>query len=122
MFYDGKCPLCAYEVSHYQRLDKDKKNIRFLDINDDGVKNVLAEKGLTFDDAMARMHVETKDGRVVEGVESFVQVWQELPYWRHLVPLARVPGVTWVLHQAYTAFARNRLWLTGRDEQEKKKG
>ncbi|ELR20354.1 uncharacterized protein ACA1_185880, partial [Acanthamoeba castellanii str. Neff] len=39
MFYDGKCPLCAYEVSHYQRLDKDFKNIRFLDINDDGVKD-----------------------------------------------------------------------------------
>jgi hypothetical protein len=30
-----------------------------------------------------------------------------------------VPGVTWAMHQAYTAFARNRLWLTGR-EQEKK--
>jgi predicted DCC family thiol-disulfide oxidoreductase YuxK len=120
LFYDGKCPVCAYEVGHYQRLDRDKERIRFLDINDDRVQGELAKRGLTFDDAMARMYVETKDGRLVEGVESFVQVWQELPYWRHLVPLARVPGVTWVMHRAYTVWARNRMWLTGRQNENAK--
>jgi len=120
MFYDGKCPVCVREVRHYERLNQRSAGggqVRFMDINQAEVQQELSQRGLTFDDAMARMRVETADGRMVEGVEGFIHVWRLLPYWRHLVPITKIPGVTWILHRSYIWFARNRLWLTRRDKE-----
>lgn len=41
-------------------------------------------------------------------------VWRHIPYWRHLVPLTRLPGVMAVMGAAYEWFAARRLQMTGR--------
>jgi hypothetical protein len=63
---------------------------------------------------MARIHGrDLRTGEIVDGVEVFRRLYGAVGF-GVLVALSRVPPVSWTLERAYTWFARNRLWLTGR--------
>jgi len=54
--------------------------------------------------ALARLHVATRDGRILSGAAAFTEVWQALPGWRWLARLARLPGIPWLMEAGYRAF------------------
>ena len=110
VFHDGACPLCAREMRWLRRLDR-RGRIRFTDIAD--VSFEPASIGLPFDALMARIHGRLPDGRVIEGVEVFRQLYAAAGYPR-LAALSRVPGISHLLDAGYWLFAKNRLRLTGR--------
>lgn len=97
VYYDGACPLCQREIAHYRAIDRDGR-VDFVDLAQDGVET---GPDLSHDDALARFHVRDGDGRLMSGAAAFVRLWQELPGWRWLAPVAKIPGVTWVLERAY---------------------
>ena len=100
VYYDGGCPLCRREIAHYQKIDR-AGVVDFVDLTCEG-----ADTGpdLSSQAALARFHVRDGDGRLMSGAEAFVRLWQELPGWRWLAPVAKVPGVTWVMERAYRGF------------------
>ncbi len=98
VFYDGTCPLCTVEVSHYRRLAKD--NVDFVDVSTE--PNPSSE--LSQDQAMARFHIRDASGQLHSGAKAFVMLWTYLPGWRFLAPLSRVPGMTLLLELAYRLF------------------
>lgn len=102
MLYDGSCPLCAKEVSHYRRLDKTGA-VRWLDINGD--LTLLEQHNIDFDTAMRYLHVITADGNIARGAYGFATIWSELPYYRHLAKVVSLPGVLPVLDRLYSRFA-----------------
>jgi len=106
MFYDGGCPLCSREIAHYQRLDKDER-IEWVDISQDMA--VLEAFGIAFTTAMARLHVLYRDGRLLSGAYAFAAVWSELPYYRLLAVMLRLPGMLTGLDALYRLFARWRF-------------
>lgn len=110
MFHDGACPLCAREVRWLQRLDRQRR-IRFTDIAAPSFDP--SSVGRTRDELMDRIHGRLPDGRVIEGVEVFRQVYAAAGLPR-LAAVSRVPGVSHLLEAAYRLFAKNRLRLTGR--------
>lgn len=110
VFHDGACPLCAREMRWLQRLDRHGR-IRFTDIADPSFDP--ASVGLTFDALMARIHGRLPDGRVIEGVEVFRQLYAAAGYPR-LAAFSRAPGISRLLGAGYWLFAKNRLRLTGR--------
>ena len=110
VFYDGACPLCAREMRWLRRLDRHGR-VRFTDIAAPAFDPGAA--GLTFDALMARIHGRLPDGRVIEGVEVFRQLYAAVGFPR-LAALSRVAGISHVLDVAYRLFAKNRLRLTGR--------
>lgn len=110
VFHDGACPLCAREMRWLQRLDR-RGRIRFTDIADPSFDP--ASVGLTFDALMARIHGRLPDGRVIEGVEVFRQLYAAAGYPR-LAAFSRVPGISHLFEAGYWLFAKNRLRLTGR--------
>ena len=57
---------------------------------------------------MKVLHVIDKDGEIVRGVPAFTEVWAELPAYRFLAAIARLPGVRFLLDQLYIVFARQR--------------
>ncbi len=97
IYYDGSCPLCASEIRHYRRLDSDDR-LDFVDVSEPGA---LLPDTLTRQQAMARFHVRSGDGRLMSGARAFAEVWKRLPKWRWAARAARIPGVIPLLEAGY---------------------
>lgn len=110
VFYDGDCPLCMREIRMLQRKDRAAR-IEFTDIADPRFDP--GRHGKTYDDLMKRIHGRLADGRWIEGVEVFRQLYAAIG-WRRLVAISRLPGISHLLALGYRLFAANRLRLTGR--------
>jgi predicted DCC family thiol-disulfide oxidoreductase YuxK len=111
VFFDGQCPLCRREIDLLRRLDRGRGKIRCTDIA--GADFDPATLGVDRATLMARIHGRLPDGRLVEGVEVFRQLYAAVGFgW--LVAATRLPGISHLLDGAYGVFAKNRLRLTGR--------
>lgn len=105
VFYDGGCPLCRREIVHYQRIDREHR-IQWMDIQQEA--DTLQANGLSWEQAMQRMHVRDSDGRMVSGAAAFVALWRHIPRYRFLAGLVALPGINWTAEQVYSMFARRR--------------
>lgn len=105
VFYDGGCPLCRREIVHYQRIDREHR-IQWMDIQQEA--DTLQANGLSWEQAMQRMHVRDSDGRMVSGAAAFVALWRHIPRYRFLARLVALPGINWTAEQVYSMFARRR--------------
>ena len=111
-FHDGDCPLCNIEINTMKKLDK-MGNIQWVDINQD--KAALEKAGLTYQQAMDRIHIIDENQQIQSGVQGFMQVWKYLPYYRRLATIIEhVPFMLPLMEGFYTLFARYRLPLTGK--------
>ena len=105
VFYDGGCPLCRREIAHYQRIDREHR-IQWTDIQQD--PDTLLAHGLSWEQAMQRMHVRDSNELMVSGAAAFAVLWRQFPRYRFLAGFVSLPGVHWVAEQVYTVFARRR--------------
>ena len=76
-----------------------------------------AQAGLSYSTLMATIHARLPDGTLITGVEVFRQLYGRVGL-KSLMPLTRIPGIKQGLDVAYEKFAKNRLRLTGRCEEE----
>jgi len=113
-FFDGDCPLCLKEVQLLRKLDR-KQRIRWTDIAEAGFD--ASNYGKTHDEFMAKMHGRLPDGAWIEGVEVFRQLYAAVGM-GPLVALSRIPGISHAADLGYRYFAKNRLRLTGRCQDE----
>lgn len=114
-FHDGECPICNLEINGMKKLDK-AGNIHWIDINQD--PEALAATGITYKQAMERIHVIGADQQLQTGVRGFLQVWKQLPYYRRIASLVeRLPFLLPVMEMGYRVFAYWRLPLTGKKRQ-----
>jgi len=112
MYHDGDCPLCNYEVNIMKKLDISKA-IHWVDITKD--KRSLDEAGISYQQAMDRVHVRDENNIMQTGVRGFLLVWKELPYYRRIVPIIeKVPFLLSTLEVFYSFFAKHRLKITGK--------
>lgn len=110
VFYDGDCPLCKREINVLRLMDRGHRlrmtNIAALDFDP-------SKYELTMDRFMEEMHGRLPNGQWVTGVEAFRHIYGALGFgW--LVKATRLPGVSHLADRAYHVFAKNRLRLTGR--------
>ncbi|QDV17370.1 hypothetical protein Pan153_20180 [Gimesia panareensis] len=113
-FYDGECPLCNREVNLLKRLDRRHK-IHFTDIA--ASEFDPAVYGKTQDEFMQEMQGRLPDGTWVTGVEVFRRLYSAIGL-RWLMLPTRLPGISQGLDYLYRHFARHRLKLTGRCQQD----
>lgn len=99
IYYDGSCPLCANEIRHYRDQDSEQE-LAFVDVSD---KGVLLPADLSRQQAMARFHVMSSNGNLVDGARAFAEVWARLPKWRWAARAAALPGAMRVLEAGYSA-------------------
>lgn len=99
VYFDGACPLCAREIALYRGC-RGAERIAFVDV---AVGEPLGT-GLDRATALARFHVRDADGRLVSGAAAFARLWAQLPAWRPLALVLRLPGALWVAERAYRAF------------------
>jgi predicted DCC family thiol-disulfide oxidoreductase YuxK len=114
VFFDGACPLCMREIALLRRLDR-RGRLRFTDIADPAFDP--APTGRTYEELMAAICGRMPDGQIVEGVEVFRQLYGAVGF-GPVVALTRLPGIAQLCDLGYRVFAKNRLRLTGRCQDE----
>lgn len=105
MYYDGGCPVCMRGVRHYQRLDWARR-IEWVDLLND--PDVLKPHGVDFSEAMERLHVLDARGELVSGAAAFVALWRELPWYRVLAVVTKIPGIMPVMNAVYDRMTHGR--------------
>lgn len=103
--------MCRREIDFIARKDRDGR-VAFTDIAAPGFDP--EPLGVTWDDLMRRIHGRLPDGKLIEGVEVFRQLYEAIGF-SAAVAGSRLPVVSQLLDVAYELFAKNRLRLTGRD-------
>lgn len=115
LFYDGACSVCAAEVEHYGRMDREERLI-LVDISAPDFDP--APLGITMDELMYQMHVIDRSGTVYRNVEAFWAIWQAFPastLLGLLGALITLPVVNPLARLCYRGFARIRRYLPKRD-------
>ena len=104
VLYDGACPLCRWEIGHYQGL-KARQALCFEDVSR---SDFCPPPETPRAQLLARFHVRRADGRWLSGAAAFVALWARLPGWRWLAWTARLPGVLTLMELGYRLFLRVR--------------
>ena len=109
-YFDGQCPLCSREISHYRKRVS-PESVEFVDIAKPGFDAVA----LGFDPHRVQRHFHVKkDGQLCIGVDAFRAIWSIIPGYRWLGKLTGLPIVYQVSKAAYAVFARIRPLLPKR--------
>jgi len=104
VLYDGSCPICSREIQQYKKGDP-QGDICWLDVSS---PRFVAPIGYTTEALMQRFHVIRPDGSIVSGAAAFVHLWEQLPGWRNLASVARLPGMLKLMDFGYEKFLRFR--------------
>jgi len=100
VLYDGSCPICSHEIRQYKKADLHAA-ICWLDVSS---PTFVAPPGKSTEVLMQRFHVIRSDGSLVCGAAAFVHLWEQLPGWKLLARLGRLPGMLKLLDFGYEKF------------------
>ncbi|MCT4608459.1 MAG: DUF393 domain-containing protein [Pelagimonas sp.] len=96
--YNGDCPVCNAEMCTYADYAKQSDlPIAFDDLTQSG----LEKWGVTEDEATRLLHVEHQ-GKLYIGYEAMVILWEQMPRYRWLARISRIPGLFQILSWGYT--------------------
>jgi predicted DCC family thiol-disulfide oxidoreductase YuxK len=110
VFYDGKCGLCRREIEHYKRIAP-QGVFAWVDITT--TPEAFTALGYSLHDGLKALHVRDGAGQMHVGVDGFAMLWQQLPRWRMLAWLVRLPMIRPLAGRLYSAFAAWRFKKLG---------
>ena len=108
VFFDGKCPLCAREITFYQR-QQGANDIDWVDAHKASASDF--PEGLTRENALKRFYVIGPKGNLLSGGKGFVLLWMALPKFSFMGNMFNNKYTGWVLGCAYKIFVLNRPWM-----------
>ena len=100
VYYNASCNICRAEINHYKK--QNIKEIDWVDITN----NITAKKETLKDDKalLRRLHVK-KDGKIFSGAEAFLLVWKNIPKYKFLYSILRLPLFFQIFSLAYEVIA-----------------
>lgn len=104
MLYDGDCGLCSREVV-LLKSRASAERLRFVNIR--GADFRADALGVSHQELLAALHVQTADGQLLRGPEAMRAVYTAVG-WHCLVRLSRLPLLSQLFDGGYWAFARWR--------------
>ena len=114
LLYDGECPLCLREVNFLTKRDAGRGLVAFVDIAEENY-NPQENGGVSYEDAMGRIHAVLLDGTIVKNLEVFRRVYETLGIgWVYSV--TKLPVIGLIVDSLYGIWASWRLKLTGRPD------
>ena len=120
LLYDGGCPLCLREVELLGRKDQERHGERlklaFVDI-DQADYNPDSYAGISYREAMERIHAIDGDGAVLRDVEVFRRAYDLIGLGWIYAP-TQWPLLNPITNLAYGIWADVRLRITGRPSLE----
>lgn len=118
VLYDGGCPLCVREVRFLrqrdQRRNPGRPRLAFVDI-DAADYDPAAHQGISYREAMGRIHGIDAAGAVLRDLEVFRRAYALIDLGWLYAP-SRWPLLAQLGNGLYALWARWRLALTGRPD------
>ena len=111
VFFNNSCNICRAEISHYKKHSNE--NVEWIDVTN----NVEAQKitSKSYKQLLRRMHV-IQDGEVIDGAESFLIIWKNVPKYNFLYKIFKIKPLFFILNifyeiAAYFLFIKNKHLL-----------
>ena len=111
ILFDGGCPLCNKEILFLKRKDI-KKKLNYVDINDEKY-NPNEYLGITYSNAMSRVHGITSDNQIIKDLEVFYKAYKAIGLGWIYAP-TKIPILKECTGLIYTIWAKYRLKITKR--------
>ena len=120
ILYDGGCPLCVREVRFLEQRDRrihpSAARLAFVDIDAAGY-DPAAHGGVSYREAMGRIHALEPTGAVLKDVAVFRRAYQLIGLGWLYAPTAW-PLLAPLVNALYAIWASARLRITGRPSLE----
>ena len=85
VFYNNSCNICRAEINHYKKYSNNK--LEWIDVTNNKLAQDLTSK--SYRELLRRMHV-IQDGKVIDGAESFLIIWKNIPKYNFLYKIFKV--------------------------------
>lgn len=90
VIYNSVCPICEAGICAFKKkVDPAHGRYIWLDINT--APKRLSGYGVTVDDVRLKIHAIDRDGNLRVGMEAVAAIWAEIPLYKSLAFLARLP-------------------------------
>ena len=111
VFFNNSCNICRAEINHYKKHSDG--NLVWVDVTDNQNAQQLTSK--SYKDLLRRMHV-IQDGEVIDGAESFLIIWKNIPKYNFLYKIFKIKPLFFFLNifyeiAAYFLFIKNKHLL-----------
>ena len=111
VFFNNSCNICKAEISHYKKHCDD--NVEWIDVTNNQEAQKITSK--SYKELLRRMHV-IKDGKLIDGAESFLIIWKNVPKYNFLYKIFKIKPLFLMLNifyevAAYFLFIKNRNLL-----------
>ena len=111
VFFNNSCNICRAEINHYKKHSDG--NLVWVDVTDNQNAQQLTSK--SYKDLLRRMHV-IQDGKVIDGAESFLIIWKNIPKYNFLYKIFKIKPLFFCLNifyeiAAYFLFIKNKHLL-----------
>ena len=114
--FDGACPLCLRETNFLKKKDK-SKYISFVDISKSEY-NPIDFQNIAYRDAMDNLHGILENGKVIKGLDVLSYAYDIVGLGWVYFPI-KLPYISNILRLIYKVWAKYRLAITGRSNEEK---
>ena len=111
VFFNNSCNICRAEINHYKKHSNN--SVEWIDVT----TNEEAQKATSksYKELLRRMHV-IQDGRVIDGAESFLIIWKNVPKYNFLYKIFKIKPLFIILNifyeiAAYFLFIKNKHLL-----------
>jgi predicted DCC family thiol-disulfide oxidoreductase YuxK len=104
VLYDGSCPICTLEINQYKKIAPEGQ-INWVDVS---ASDFIPPLGQSKELLMKRFHAIKPNGDLVSGAAAFVHVWEQLPGWRKLASIAKIPRAMDIMDFGYEKFLKIR--------------
>ena len=116
IFFDGGCPLCKREVDFLHSKNQ-KGSLRLIDINTSDFSSDL-KYGITYKQAMDRIHAVKSDGSVIKDIKVFQEAYSLIGLGWIYAP-TKLPILDKFIEFIYGLWAKYRLKITFRPSIER---
>ena len=111
ILFDGGCPLCKKEID-FLRSRNQEGNLNFIDINS-SYSTLETEYGITYKDAMERIHAIKNNGSIIKDVKVFQEAYNLIRMGWVYAP-TKLPITNRIFELIYKFWAKYRLQITFR--------
>ena len=111
VFFNNSCNICRAEINHYKKHCG--KNVEWIDVSNNEEAQKITSK--SYKELLRRMHV-IQDGKVIDGAESFLIIWKNVPKYNFLYKIFKIKPLFFLLNifyeiSAYLLFVKNKHLL-----------
>lgn len=100
-YFNESCSICRAEINHYKKINS---SINWIDVIKD--KNASKDTNLNSKDLIRRLHV-IKNDKLYKGLDAFLIIWDEIPRYKFLSKLTKLPLIYhlgWLIYEIFALF------------------